>query len=88
MDKKTQMFELVRQWRNSGLTRKSFSQKHGITEASFDYWCSKHDTEQKLLNNQPGFVEISSPPLPVAGEIAVHPQIEFELSSGLRIKIY
>lgn len=86
MDKKAQMYELVRQCRNSGLTRKAFSKKHSITEASFDYWCSKHGTEQKLLNNQPGFIEISSPPLPVAGEKVVRPQIELELSSGPRVE--
>lgn len=87
MDKKEQMFELVSQWRKSGITRKVFALKNGITEASFDYWCSKHDGEQKLNTNSAAFIEIASP-LPVSWEKTNRPQIELELPSGLRIKIY
>jgi hypothetical protein len=87
MDKKEMMFELVKQWRKSSVTRKVFASEHGITEASFDYWCSKHDIEHKLQVTQPGFIEIASPK-PITHEKLICPQIELELPSGLRIKIY
>jgi hypothetical protein len=85
MDKKGQMFELVSKWRNSGQTRKVFALSHGITEASFDYWCSKHDSEQRLKTGQPKFIEITSP---LPDTKTDRPQIELELPGGLRIKIY
>jgi hypothetical protein len=87
MDKKELMFKLVRQWRESGVTRKLFANKHGVTEASFDYWCSKHDGEQKRQSNELRFIEIASSKS-TDQEKPIRPQMEFELPSGIRIKIY
>src|SRR5450759_3203806 len=45
MSKKEQMFALVEQWRESGLTRKSFANRHGFESESFNYWCKNQYTE-------------------------------------------
>jgi hypothetical protein len=41
MNKKEQMFALVEQWSESGLTRTSFANQHGFGGESFNYWCKK-----------------------------------------------
>lgn len=71
MNKETQMFALVAQWRQSGLSRRLFCGQHNITLKSFDYWCRKH--AGKVVKSQPlakvspkvleaplGFVELAS----------------------------
>ena len=86
MDKKSKMFSLVGQWRESGLSRKVFAKQHGIRSTSFDYWCKKQSNEVLKNGDQPSFIELTSN----AGEreLINRPQIEFKLPSGLVIKIY
>jgi len=97
MDKKEMMFELVKQWRKSSVTRKVFANEHDITEASFDYWCKKQYNEvvkagrtatapRKPQSAMPGFIELTSS---LDMNIQKQPmRIELELSGGIRIKIY
>ena len=96
-NKKEQMFALVAQWRESGLTRTTFANQHGIGTSSFDYWCKKQYNEvlkpQSPVKSSfpissvksPSFVELTSgsklPNIPVV-------RIEFELEGGICIKIY
>ena len=35
------MFTLVRQWRESGLTRSEFCLQHGLTVSKFGYWIAR-----------------------------------------------
>ena len=75
---------------------KLYAEQHGISYKSFDYWCRKLKKSDKSPNvNQensqhrvkPSFVEIINNK--VSGIVNNRPvQIEIELASGLRIKIY
>jgi hypothetical protein len=86
MDKKTRMMQLARQWKESGLSRPAYAQQHGITIRSLEYWCRKQKKEQDRQSSAPSFIElVSNASLSQAKRQA---QIELELSSGLRIKIY
>lgn len=97
MSKKAQMFALVEQWRESGLTRKSFANQHGFESESFNYWCKKQYTEVvkadariKISPNPrvalPGFVELASGLDMNAQSQPV--RMELELPGGIRIRIY
>lgn len=87
MDKKSKMFSLVGQWRESGLSRKVFAKQHGIGSTSFDYWCKKQSNELVKNGDQPTFIELTSNAAG-ARELINRPQIELKLPSGLVIKIY
>jgi hypothetical protein len=86
MDKKSKMFSLVGQWRESGLSRMVFAKQHGIRATSFDYWCKKQYNEVVKNGAQPTFIELTSNA--GAPELINRPQIELNLPSGLVIKIY
>ncbi len=88
MDKKSKMFALVAQWRESGLTRTVFAQQCGIGVASFDYWCKKQYNEVVKIGDQPRpkFIELKHGV--VAPAQTPQPQIELILPGGLLIKIY
>jgi hypothetical protein len=86
MDKKSKMFSLVGQWRESGLSRKVFAKQYGIRATSFDYWCKKQSNEVVKNGAQPTFIELTSNA--GARELINSPQIELKLPSGLVIKIY
>ena len=86
MDKKSKMFSLVGQWRESGLSRKVFAKQHGIRVTSFDYWCKKQSNEVLKNVDQPTFIELTTNS--GSREPVNRPQIELNLPSGLVIKIY
>jgi hypothetical protein len=97
MNKQEQMFALVGQWRESGISRKAFADQHNITGKSFDYWCRKQFNEvvkprspikasPKSPVNSPGFVELTS-----GQDVFLRKQpvrMELELPGGIHIKIY
>jgi hypothetical protein len=98
MSKKEQMFALVEQWRESGLTRKSFANQHGFGSESFNYWCKKQYNEVVKVDQpirippQPsqaamsGFVELASG---LDMDTQDQPiRMELELPGGIHIKIY
>jgi hypothetical protein len=97
MSKKEQMFALVGQWRESGLTRSVFVNQQGLGSQSFDYWCQKQYNEvvkpKSLVKTSP--ISPSRPPrfveLTSDSEICPKSQLlrmEFELAGGIRIRIY
>ena len=97
MSKKEQMFALVEQWRESGLTRKTFANQHGFESESFNYWCKKQyseivkaDAPIKIPNKPqgalPGFLELTSDLYMNVQSQAV--RMELELPGGIRIRIY
>ena len=97
MSKKEQMFALVEQWRESGLTRTSFANQHGFGSESFNYWCKKQYNEvvkpQSPIKpplqssvKSPDFIELAS-------GLDINPKsqpirMELELPGGIHIKIY
>ncbi len=97
MSKKEQMFALVEQWRESGLTRKTFANQHGFESESFNYWCKKQYTEivkadapikipTKPQVALPGFLELTSDLDMNVQSQAV--RMELELPGGIRIRLY
>ena len=88
MDKKSKMFALVAQWRESGLTRTVFARQCGIRVASFDYWCKKQYNEVVKFGDRatPKFIELKDSV--AASDKNIRAQIELTLPSGLLIKIY
>jgi hypothetical protein len=96
MEKQAQMFKHAKEWKASGISAKHYAQQHGIHYKTLAYWCRKLKIAEKshvanLKNSQqpinPTFVEILNNP--VQGTAINRPvQIELELASGLRIKIY
>jgi transposase-like protein len=96
MDKKSKMLQLVKGWKNSGLSRVAFAQQHGITIHSFEYWRRKLKKEEDKLpvGNQSGIKHICPPSFIEIGNNSAHnsanrqAQVELELPGGLRIKIY
>ena len=83
-DLKTQsMYELVKQWQQSGKTQKQFSEENHIKLHTFMYWVQKHRQE-----NTPdhGFASLT-----ISRETGVEsqlPKLEIELSGGIVVRIY
>ena len=88
MDKKSKMFALVAQWRESGLTRTVFAQQCGIGVASFDFWCRKQYNEVVKFGDRstPKFIELKDSV--ESSDKNIRTQIELTLPNGLLIKIY
>jgi transposase len=91
MEKQSQMLQHYQAWELSGLTMKQYAQRHKINYKTFNNWCNKVKTSGILSTNsfksqpqaEPSFIEI--PNNEAKGSTA---QIELELPSGIRIKIY
>ncbi|MCF0049336.1 IS66 family insertion sequence element accessory protein TnpB [Dyadobacter sp. LJ53] len=60
MDQSEEMFKLVREWRESGLSKSEFCKPHGITIAKFGYWAGKEKLAARLTAEKAGgFVQVS-----------------------------
>ena len=63
------MFTLVRQWRESGLTRNEFSQQHGVSLSKFGYWVARFKEAQP--GGDGGFIPMGSPRGTTSGVLSV-----------------
>ena len=52
------MFALVRQWRESGLTRQEFCLLHGLTLGKFSYWIARWKENESGVHD--GFIPMGS----------------------------
>lgn len=68
-ERRAYMFTLVRQWRESGLTRQEFCLQHGITLAKFGYWIARWKEDQS--GGSGGFIPMGSTMTANASAIAV-----------------
>jgi hypothetical protein len=73
------MFTLVRQWRESGLTRQEFCLQHGITLSKFGYWISRWKEDQFGGDN--GFIPMGSP------KMAGHSVLSVIYPNGVRLEV-
>jgi len=73
------MFTLVRQWGESGLTRKEFCTQHGIGLAKFGYWIARWKEDQS--GGERGFIAMD-PTRP--GEM---PVISVVYPNGVRLEV-
>jgi hypothetical protein len=90
-ERRDYMFTLVRQWRDSGLTRKEFCLQHGITMAKFGYWTRRWKEDQ--LGGDGGFIPMGSPVTGTFGRSgavvqADCPCLMFSLGSSHRYYLY
>lgn len=73
------MFTLVRQWRDSGLTRKEFCTQHGITLAKFGYWIARWKENESGVHD--GFI-------PMGSAMAGNPSaISVVYPNGVRVEV-
>jgi orotate phosphoribosyltransferase-like protein len=56
MSKQEEMYNLVTEYRNSGLSAKAFSKERGISSSTFCYWIRKKKEE----DHPGGFVEVAT----------------------------
>jgi len=82
---KQSMFPLVEQWRKTDLKKNDYAEQHGISIATFRYWCRKH-YEEVLRGRKSKFIEIDHHQ--IFPDVERKPQVELDLPSGLRLKIY
>lgn len=47
------MYALVKEWASSGLSKKEFSKKVGISYCSFLYWAQKYSREKNISRKKP-----------------------------------
>ena len=73
------MFTLVRQWRESGLTRNEFCMQHGITLGKFGYWISRWKEDQP--GGDAGFIPMGPP------RASGHPVLSVVYPNGVRLEV-
>lgn len=79
------MYALVEQWKQSGLSKKLFSQQEGLTYDSFLYWSQKYDKVHAVSKGREysGFV-----PLQLTPEVeALDIPIEISYPNGVKVKV-
>jgi hypothetical protein len=77
----------LREFRKSGLTRKAFCERNGLSKSSLDYWFTRV-TRQKRL---PGLVELTpaSLPTPSGGlEVVVAGRYRIEVHGALDPQLF
>lgn len=78
-ERRDYMFTLVRQWRESGLTRHEFCLQHGITLAKFGYWIARWKENESGADT--GFIPLGKA---MAGNPSV---ISVVYPNGVRLEV-
>jgi len=81
-DRTQEMYHLVEQWQQSGISQKQFSRENNIKLATFSYWVKKHKINQQ---GETGFarVELGQQSLDTTSA-----RIEIALGDGVVIRIF
>ncbi len=75
-----QMFEMIEQWQQSGLTKKAFCEQQSIRHHSFFYWYKCYRQQQAGIdNNESAFLKLQVAS-PVAGAT-----VEVHFPGGVRL---
>lgn len=93
IEKATLMFAKIDDWKESGLTKREFTSKHGISKSTFEYWIQKKRKQSTLT---PRFIElvpgaISGSAITGASEnskLKNRACVEFAFPNGLCIKVF
>jgi hypothetical protein len=92
LSKETQMTSVVELWKESGMSKKGFALKHGISYDSIKYWIRKfypeEPTRRSSSNNNQDFSFIELNQEEFKAESSRAPQIELILPNGIQLKIY
>lgn len=76
MSRQVEMFQLVEQYRLSGLSAKSFARKNNISAGTMGYWIRK----KRSLEKGSGFIEISGRP---SGPV----EVELNFPNGVQLRM-
>ncbi|MBI1837034.1 MAG: hypothetical protein HYR91_07185 [Flavobacteriia bacterium] len=90
---KDEMFRLIEDWKNSGLSKLDFLKDKKITKDKFGYWLAKYNKQNKSKlpkeekqDIPPIFKEITLPDVTVVRTI--NKVIELTTRSGLKITVF
>lgn len=72
--------EKLQEYRESGLSRKAFSEQHGVKRSTLDYWFTRISKTQKAV----GFVEVTPMRLPAV----VTPSLQIVVAGRYRIEVH
>lgn len=68
-----QMFEMIEQWQQSGLTQKVFCQQHPIRYHVFHYWYKRYREQHwGVDNNNSSFVKLQITKPATAGAVEIY----------------
>ncbi len=75
-----QMFDMIEQWKQSGLTQKAYCQQQSIKHYTFYYWykCYRQQHPQ-MENNRSAFVKLQ------IAKSASTPSVEIYFPGGIRL---
>jgi hypothetical protein len=75
VNKSAQMYDLIKLWRSSGMTKKAFCESHNVNIHTFTYWIEK----ERYLEPSGSFVEVA----------ARHPEsyVEFLFPQGAVLRV-
>lgn len=77
MSKQEEMYNLVTQYRGSGISAKAFSKEKGISPTTFGYWVRKKKEE----DHPGGFVEVTK------GSNASSGELELIYPNGVKLQM-
>lgn len=80
MDKQVYMFELIKEWEISGLSKKAFCRNHGIARSNFFYWIKKWKNSKSETPD--GFVDIT----PGKADV-YHAQYRLRYPNGVQLEV-
>jgi hypothetical protein len=81
-DKTQEMYNLVEQWQQRGISQKQFSDEHDIKLATFMYWVKKYRIQKQC---EPGFARVELSQHSLSSTTA---RIEIALADGLVVRIF
>jgi hypothetical protein len=67
-----QMFQLIEQWKQSGLSQNAFCQQESIRFHKFYYWYKCYRRQHDREDTVPGFVKLKIEKPPVTSSVEVH----------------
>lgn len=87
MDRKAEMFELIKAWQESGQTQATFIRKNGVSFGTFYYWLKKYRSQPgKAKDTSCDFTPVYFDNLPVLKNKAK--VIEIKTPSGICVTVY
>ena len=69
---RAQMFEMIEQWKQSGLSQKSFCEKESIRFYTFYYWYKRYRQHCQTSDSKSGFVKLKIERPTAAASVEVH----------------
>ena len=81
-DRIQEMYNLVEQWQQSGVSQKQFSAENNIKRPTFMYWVKKYRMNKQ---DDPGFARIDLSHHSLQSTMA---RIEIALADGLVVRIF